>query len=149
MFGWFIGRDLVRNVRKDLAAQKDIQLVCRKFIALQVVRTMHLVDEAGKRGGVPQMLEAARGALHQAQHDKAALASGASSSADYAWHAAALCGSWADAQLASLEGRISAKAIDKVDATIWAFVSSVLTPSEIAQAAKLARPRRALFLGSP
>jgi hypothetical protein len=140
MLGWFVGRVLARNTSQDIAvARTAMSLMEQREVAWYLVRAMSFVEAAREQRDRNGLIAASRSLLREAQADRhSALAAGANSKADPSWLAAALCENWAGALLATTERRISARAFDRVDRTIWEFVSEVLPPGQIAAAAGLA-----------
>jgi len=132
---WFMGRMMKRELANTIySTRKNFPADIQKRFSRHVLEKMSFVHGELKSNGKSGEIRALQTVAKQATAERhIALDRGANSSKNSAWNLASLVESWAFARLAFIQGRVSAKAFDDIDAILWDFISDNLNPHEIAK----------------
>jgi hypothetical protein len=125
VIGWFLGRMLRRNVADNISVCRRLPDTTQISLAENIISKMEATENLPSKEALIGVLAVlARDAMAD-RHAAAALL-GAQSLSDAKWNAAGIVETWANARLGYLTGRISHRAVDKVDKLVVQFVTSVL-----------------------
>lgn len=134
MFGWYFGRVMRKNARRDVERViAAVPLPAQENFARNLAYAMARVEHAGKSQGLAAAIREAQAMVGSAQRDRhAALAAGANSFFHPEWAQAALTETWAGARLASFNERISMKAFRDIDSTVVGYLVGTIGADEVA-----------------
>ena len=130
MLGWFAGRIIRRNVRRDVDTARHVMAPeARLVVARHVIAQMALIER--QPGGANGAIDLQHAVLRRAKAIKRTTRARKARGADPAGIGASLVAGWVAARLAATQRRISMRAYEGIDAVIWQFVADTIDSAEI------------------